>query len=168
MQPMPIFYAIKPMCTTFNSLTKTSNLMKKANFSLVLTSLVFLLFLGVQSASAQASLDTDAPLDSKVITMTVNDANLISEAEAIELLSGEMKNLQLADQGQLGATAEVNSSVRIAYYDAVVTSLIGGAGLNDALSASTTDLLRIINRYKADFGISAVTIFQETVGLLEQ
>lgn len=142
--------------------------MKKANFSLVLTSLVFLLFLGVQSVSAQASLDSNAPLDSKVIVMTVNDATLVSEAEAIEILSGEMKTLQQLDQGQLGATAEAKNSVRVAYYDAVLTSLIAGAGLNDALAASSTDLLRIINRFKASLGISAVTIFQETVGLLEQ
>lgn len=140
--------------------------MKKANFSLVLTAMVFFMFLGVQSFAQNAS-EIDNPLTNKVLS--TNGVSLVSDVEAIDILSAEYKDVS-ANMNDYSATnfQEATTTAKLAYYKYLLSEIINGSGVKAALENSGQSLNEIVARYNPTIGVSTVTVYEDTVDLLEQ
>ena len=139
------------------------DLMKKTNFSLVLSGVLFLFFFGVQNVSAQYA-GYAAPSDFHPKDMDVTDVDFLDVSTAQTVLEITIKNLS-DDQGN-SATEEANIAARHAYYSFLLANVEAGSGIGDVLPNSFFDLMTIINRY--DIAVDPNAVFDEAVQLLEQ
>jgi len=127
---------------------------------------VLLLVFGLQWLGAQTSLSSSTPLTSKAVMAELMNANLMTESEAIDVLSFTYKDMiENADQNMTTAE-EVELGVRAEYYEYLLGELLAGGGLNDILTQSVVELQAIIARYKV--APDPLLIFQQTVALLSQ
>lgn len=139
------------------------DLMKKANFSLVVASVMFLLFVGVNSVSAQGSFFQN---DITHKDMNIDGIQLVDVDDAIQILSAEYKDLY--QETPASDAAEANQSARLAYYEFLLENLHAGAGVGDVLPNSAGVLIGITSRYDQSAGVDPVAIYDETVQFLEQ
>jgi len=127
---------------------------------------VLLLVFGLQWLGAQTSLSSSTPLTNKAVMAELMNANLMTESEAIDVLSFTYKDMiENADQNMTTAE-EVELGVRAEYYEYLLGELLAGGGLNDILTQSVVELQAIIARYKV--APDPLLIFQQTVALLSQ
>jgi hypothetical protein len=138
------------------------DLMKKANFSLVVASVMFFFFAGVSAVSAQTS--WESPLSAK--DMDISGITLVSVDDAMLILTSAYKTLVATPAGT--AAAEANQAARLAYYQYLMNALDNGQGIGDVLPYSQNNLLLITSRYQASIGVDPVAIYDETVQMLEQ
>lgn len=138
------------------------DLMKKVNFSLVAASVMFLLFVGVQTVSAQGSFTQNVLTDKE---MSIDGIQLVDVDQAITILSDAYKTLYTTTPSS--NVEEANQAARLAYYEFILQSLQAGQGIGDVLPNSNHELLSIIGRYRGTLGIDAVAIYDETVQMLE-
>jgi hypothetical protein len=138
--------------------------MKKANFSLVLSSLIFLLFIGVQSVSAQNSLANSDVLEGKAFD--VSDVDFVDIDDAMAILNSSIKNLGISLPG-LNTTMEANTTARMAYYDYLAVEIEATGNVEEVIPNSVPALYQIVGRYQQDLGIDAEAIYTEVVALLD-
>ena len=139
--------------------------MKKANFSLVLSSIVFLLCLGVVSATAQTDGWTNTNLDGKVLD--ISDISVPDADQAIAILSSAYK--ALPGQPMNTPTQEANVSARYAYYEYLINEIGAANSVVDVLPYSGTALQNIVNRFNpAEVSVSASAIYEEVKTMLDQ
>lgn len=147
---------------------QNSDLMKKANFSLVLSSIVFLLFLGVSNLSAQtyaSTLGLDAPFDDKVLN--VDDVQFVDVTEATVILSDQIK-LVGQNMPTTGNYQEALNTTKVLYYSYLLEQIANSNSIIDVLPNSGGELLQYIGRFKANLGLDAEEIYLQVVALLEQ
>jgi len=126
-----------------------------------------LLVFGLQLVSAQVSTSSSAtPLDGKAVMMELMNANLVSDAEAVEILSTTYKDMWENANPDMTQSEEMELGIRAAYYKYLIEALLAGGGLQDVLSQSVSELNFITVRYKNP--PEPLAIFQATVSLLSQ
>ena len=139
--------------------------MKKANFSLVLTAMVFFMFLGVQSFAQNAS-EIDNPLTNKVLS--TNGVSLVSDIEAIDILSAEYKSIsQNLEDFTTTANEEATVVSRLEYMEYLIGEIMSGAGVKATLEQSGNALETIISKYNASVTLNSEAIYLDTRALLE-
>ncbi|MCB0626332.1 MAG: hypothetical protein KDC43_21040, partial [Saprospiraceae bacterium] len=145
-----------------------SDLMKKANFSLVLSSIVFLLFLGVSNLSAQtfaSTLGLNAPIDDK--TLNVDDVTFVDVTEATVILSNQIKQIDQT-MPTSGNYQEALNTTKVLYYTYLLDQITSSNSIIDVLPNSGQQLLSYIGRFKSTLGLDAEEIYLQVVALLEQ
>lgn len=137
------------------------DLMKKAKFSLVLTGVMFFLFVGVQGVNAQ-SFQIDEGDALTVKDMDVDGVDLVVNGEAIVILNAAIKSL---DAGNT-VVEEANAAARQSYYEFLLTELEQGASVDALLPTTGYDLYMIVSRFQESMGLDQQEIYDETVQLL--
>lgn len=138
--------------------------MKKANFSLVITAMVFFMFLGVQSFAQTNELNN--PLSTTKV-MSTNGVSLVSDIEAIDILSAEYKDV-LSNIEDYTATAnlEAKTATKLEYMKYLIQEISAGSGVKASLENSANFLTQAVSKYKAGL-LDPETVYLETRALLE-
>ena len=137
--------------------------MKQLKYVTSIIVLVFLAFAG-NTAVAQSGFTSNVLLSDK--ELSTDGTVLVDDDTALELLTETAKSIDFANAAN--ESDEIYYSVKQDYYLYLATEVNTGIGIKTALEASGPQLAYYLNKFKSDFGVDAIVIYNETLDLLEQ
>ena len=125
-------------------------------------SMMILLFCGSE-AVAQSSYSAAKSLDIKQM-VDLNSVELVSDVEALEILSAEFKSFAEVEPTPI---QEVEHSIKVAFYSHMTAELVSNKSIATVLSAGGSELVKIANRFNTPGNVSLEDIYNDAVALVE-